>query len=321
MVAASVVVIGAGVSGLTTAVCLAEAGLDVRVDTDRLPGATTSAAAGAMWDPYLVEPRDLVDVWSRRTLAELTALSTDPDTGIRLMEGTHESRIPCDMPAWGSVVGALPCPPEDLRDGYVTGWRYRAPLVDMPRYLDHLVRRLERAGGSLRQRRYDTLGEALREAPVVVNCAGAEARFLADDPAVDAVRGQLVVVENPGIRAFFCDDTPGAEDLTYIYPHADAVVLGGTAEPGSWELRPDEAATREIVRRCTAVEPSLADARVIGQRVGLRPVRTGVRLAQERRGDRLLVHNYGHGGAGLTLSWGCAREVVDRVRTTAGSTT
>ena len=50
MVAASVVVIGAGVSGLTTAVCLAEAGLDVRVDTDRLPGATTSAAAGAMWD-------------------------------------------------------------------------------------------------------------------------------------------------------------------------------------------------------------------------------------------------------------------------------
>ncbi|MEU0024599.1 FAD-dependent oxidoreductase [Streptomyces sp. NPDC006335] len=311
--AASVVVIGAGVSGLTTAVCLAEAGLAVRVDTDRLPGATTSAAAGAMWDPYLVEPRDLVDRWSRRTLAELTALSTDADTGIRLAEGTHESTVPCEMPSWGTVVGALPCPPDDLRDGYVTGWRYRAPLVDMPRYLDHLLRRLERAGGTVRQHRHDTLGEALREAPVIVNCAGAEARFLADDPAVDAVRGQLVLVENPGIDAFFCDDTPGAEDLTYIYPHADAVVLGGTAEPGNWDLRPDEDAGREIVRRCTAVEPKLAGARVIGQRVGLRPVRTGVRLTQERYGDRLLVHNYGHGGAGVTLSWGCAREVTDRV--------
>ena len=318
MVAASVLVIGAGVSGLTTAVCLAEAGLTVRVDTDRLPGATTSAAAGAMWDPYLVEPRDLVDRWSRRTLAELTALSTDEDTGVRLVEGTHESRIPCEMPSWGSVVGALPCPPPDLRAGYVTGWRYLAPLVDMPRYLGHLLRRLERAGATLRQRRYDTLDEALREAPVVVNCTGAEARFLADDPAVDAVRGQLVVVENPGIEAFFCDDTPGAEELTYIYPHADAVVLGGTAEPGSWDVRPDEDAAREIVRRCTEVEPSLAGARVIEQRVGLRPVRTGVRLTHERHDDRLLLHNYGHGGAGVTLSWGCAHEVTDRVRAAMG---
>ncbi|WP_053851455.1 FAD-dependent oxidoreductase [Streptomyces sp. NRRL B-24085] len=318
--AASAVVIGAGVSGLTTAVCLAEAGLDVRVDTDRLPGATTSAAAGAMWVPYLVGPRDLVDRWSRRTLAELTALSADADTGVRLTEGTHESRVPREMPAWGTVVGALPCPPEDLRDGYVTGWRYRAPLVDMPRYLDHLRRRLERAGGTVRQCRYDTLGEALRQAPVIVNCTGAEARFLAGDPAVDAVRGRLVVVENPGIDTFFCDDTPGAEELTCICPHADAVALGGTAEPGHWDLRPDEDAAREIVRRCTAVEPRLAGARVIGQRVGLRPVRTGVRLTHERHGDRLLVHNYGHGGAGVTLSWGCAREVVDRVRAAVGAT-
>ncbi|MFF0017044.1 FAD-dependent oxidoreductase [Streptomyces sp. NPDC005374] len=315
---ASAVVIGAGVSGLTTAVCLAESGMDVRVDTDRLPGDTTSAAAGAMWDPYLAEPRDLVDRWSRQTLAELTALSTDADTGIRLMEGTHESRIPCDMPAWGSAVGASPCPPEDLRDGYVTGWRYRAPLVDMPRYLDHLLRRLERAGGSVRQHRYDSLGEALAEAPVVVNCSGAEARFLADDPSVDALRGRLVVLENPGIGAFFCDDTPGAEELTYIYPHADTVVLGGTAEPGAWELWPDEDAAREIVRRCVAVEPSLAGARVIEQRVGLRPVRGSVRLTGEWHGDTLLLHNYGHGGAGVTLSWGCAREIAERVRTAAG---
>jgi len=319
-VAASVVVIGAGISGLTTAVCLAEAGSEVRVDTERLPRATTSAAAGAMWDPYLAEPRDLVERWSRGTLAELTALSEAADTGIRLVEGTHQSLVPCDMPDWGRIVGARPCLPEELEDGYVTGWRYRAPLVDMPRYLDYLVRRLQRAGGSVRQHRHDSLDDALREAPVVVNCTGAEARFLADDPAVDAVRGQLVVVENPGIESFFADDTPGADDLTYIYPHADAVVLGGTAEPGSWERRPDPDAAREIVLRCAAVEPSLAGARVIEHRVGLRPVRDRVRLDGERHGDTLLLHNYGHGGAGLTLSWGCAREIADRVLTAVGPT-
>ncbi|MFJ9897636.1 FAD-dependent oxidoreductase [Streptomyces sp. NPDC091280] len=310
---AGAVVIGAGVSGLTTAVCLAESGMKVRVDTDRLPGATTSAAAGAMWDPYLAEPGDLVERWSRETLVELTALSTVAETGIRLLEGTQESRVPRELPVWSGLVGARGCLPDELRPGFVTGWRYRAPLVDMPRYLDYLVRRLERAGGSLRRHRYDTLDEALTQAPVVVNCSGAEARFLADDTSVEAVRGRLVVVENPGIRTFFCDDTPAAEDLTYIYPHADVVVLGGTAERGVWELRPDEDAAREIVRRCAAVEPSIAGARVIGHRVGLRPARNRIRLADEWRGDTLLLHNYGHGGAGVTLSWGCAREITERV--------
>ncbi|WP_053752992.1 FAD-dependent oxidoreductase [Streptomyces sp. MMG1533] len=317
---AKAVVIGAGVSGLTTAVCLAESGMDVRVDTDRSPGETTSAAAGAMWDPYLAEPSDLVERWSRETLSELVALSPDADTGIRLVEGTQESRLPCDMPVWGGLVGARLCRPDELRQGFVAGWRYRAPLVDMPRYLNYLVRRLEQAGGTLRRHRYDRLDEALREAQVVVNCSGADARFLADDASVDAVRGQLVVVENPGIRTFWCDDTPGAEDLTYIYPHADVLVLGGTAERGNWDLSPDEASAREIVRRCAAVEPSIGEARVLGYRVGLRPVRSRVRLTDERHEDTLLLHNYGHGGAGLTLSWGCAREVAQRVRTTAGPT-
>ncbi|NEC76437.1 MULTISPECIES: FAD-dependent oxidoreductase [Streptomyces] len=318
---AGVVVIGAGVSGLTTAVCLAEAGWRVRVDTDRPPRETTSAAAGAMWDPYLVEPADLVERWSRDTLAELVRLSADPATGIRVVSGTHESRTPCDVPAWAELVGADLCPPGELRRGYVTGWRYRAPLVDMPRYLHYLAQRLERAGGAVRHRRYGTPEEALREAPVVVNCSGAGARSLVPDDCVEAVRGQLVVMENPGIDSFFCDDTPDAEELLYIYPHARTVVLGGTSERGNWDLTPDEDAAHGIVRRCVAVEPSLAGARVLGQRVGLRPVRKRVRLGPERHRDGLVLHNYGHGGAGLTLSWGCAREVAELARGAAGAAT
>jgi D-amino-acid oxidase len=50
---------------------------------------------------------------------------------------------------------------------------------------------------------------------------------------------------------------------------------------------------------------------VIAQRVGLRPYRrAGIRLESARLGDgRPVIHNYGHGGAGFTLSWGCAEEV------------
>ncbi|MFD7686636.1 FAD-dependent oxidoreductase [Streptomyces sp. NPDC059781] len=318
---ADAVVIGAGVSGLTTAVCLAEAGMRVRVDTDSLPGATTSAAAGAMWDPYLAESSDLVERWSRATLSELVALSVDEDTGIRIVEGTQESRIPCAMPAWIGLVDGRLCALKELKHGFVTGWRYRAPLADMPRYLHYLARRLAKEGGSIRSHRYGSVEEAMREAPVVVNCSGTGARVLANDPSVEAVRGQLVVVENPGIESFFCDDTPGADELTYIYPHARTVVLGGTSDRGNWDLSPDEEAACRIIARCVAVEPSISGARILEQRVGLRPARTQIRLAEEHYGGRLLVHNYGHGGAGLTLSWGCAREVVERIRRVTIATT
>ncbi|MFJ1805050.1 MULTISPECIES: FAD-dependent oxidoreductase [unclassified Streptomyces] len=315
MSAPAVVVIGAGVVGLTTAVLLAEAGRNVRVDAELLPEATTSAAAGASWDPFLAEPADLVERWSKESLLVLRALSADDRTGVRLVEGTHESRVPRDVPAWAPWVDARPCAPEDLRPGYTEGWRYRAPVVDMPTYLGHLVDRLVKAGGRLREHRYACVEEALPEAPVVVNCTGTGARALVGDPSVQAVRGQLVVVENPGIGTFFCDDTPEADDLVYIYPQSDVVILGGTSDWDNWDLRADPAAALDIVRRCVAVEPSLADAPVIGHRVGLRPVRPRVRLEAENRAkDTLLLHNYGHGGAGLTLSWGCAREVADLLR-------
>ncbi|MFF0072488.1 FAD-dependent oxidoreductase [Streptomyces sp. NPDC005494] len=313
-------VIGAGVIGLTTAVCLAEAGVDVEVVSDRRPDATTSAAAGAMWDPYLVEPADQVDRWSRVTLSVLRELSAETGSGVRLVEGTQQSRYPRELPSWTTVVGARPCLPGDLRRGYVTGWRYQAPLVDMPRFLDHLLRRLLRAGGHLRQHRYATINDSVDGAArVVVNCTGAGARSLVADPLVDAVRGQLVVVENPGIESFFCDDTPGAP-LTYVYPHGDTVVLGGTAEPGTWDLEPDQEAARQILARCAAVEPLLAGARVIEHRVGLRPARPRIRLETEPYGDTAVVHNYGHGGAGLTVSWGCAREAAEHVRRALGLT-
>ena len=50
------------------------------------------------------------------------------------------------------------------------------------------------------------------------------------------------------------------------------------------------------------------------ERVGLRPCRRGgVRCEMEVMGSKTVVHNYGHGGSGITLSWGCAGEVLDIV--------
>jgi D-amino-acid oxidase len=307
-------VIGAGVSGLTTAICLAGAGVRTRIWTARMPQATTSAAAGAMWGPYLVEPLDRVAVWSQRTLATLRQLAQNAETGVRLVAGAEASRTPVPPPDWGNQLdGFRLCQPSELPEGFATGWRFVAPLVDMPTYLGYLLRRAMESEVDVELRPVQSLDEASTVAPVVVNCTGIGARHLVPDSSLTPIRGQLVVVENPGIAEFFSEDTGLSPELTHFYPFGDTVVLGGLAEEGAWSLEPDPAVAAGILKRCGEVEPRLRAAQVVEHRVGLRPTRPQVRVEEERVGALRIIHNYGHGGAGVTLSWGCATEAAEMV--------
>ncbi|MEV4078348.1 FAD-dependent oxidoreductase [Nonomuraea fuscirosea] len=300
-----VVVVGAGVSGLTTAVVLAEAGHNVHVITAELPG-VTSLAAGAMWGPYLVEPKDKVDQWSHESLLTLQELAADSATGVRLTSGIEASRTAQNPPDWATTLpGFQPCAPAELPEGFTTGYRFTAPLIDMPTYLDYLRRRLDAAGVSIELRTLSSLEDA-QPAATIVNCTGLSARSLAHDPGVRAIRGQQLVVTNPGLTEFFSEDTGTSPELLCIYPHGDIAVLGGTAIDGDESLEVDHQAAEAILTRCRAVEPRLAQVEILGHRVGLRPTRDQVRVEADPIEGRTLLHNYGHGGAGVTLSWGCA---------------
>lgn len=296
------VVIGSGVSGLTTAVCLAEAGLSVTIWTADLPESTTSAAAGAMWGPYLVEPVDKVLDWSRQSLTVFTALAEDESSGVRMVSGIEAARHPMEPPVWSDLIPDMRrC--HDLPEGFVDGFRFTVPLIDMPVYLRYLCDRLVRAGGSIEVHPVKSLDEAAGVTDVIVNCAGLGARDLVPDPNLHPIRGQLLIVENPGIEEFFSENTGLSPDLCCIYPEGDSIVLGGTAEEGARDLRPDPQAAERILTRCAAIAPSLAQSKVISHRAGLRPTRAAVRVEETTLlGGRRLVHNYGHGGAGVTLS-------------------
>ena len=181
-------------------------------------------------------------------------------------------------------------------------------------YLRYLLNRFADSGGEVEVAAVDSLAEAAADAPVVVNCTGIGARDLVPDRDLVPVRGQAVIVANPGITDFFIGQPDATAELVYMFPHGDTVLLGGTEQPGDWNLDPDPAVTWRILADCTVVDPRLAGAEIVAQRVGLRPVRPRVRLDCERHGPgRLLVHNYGHGGAGVTLSWGCARDITEQV--------
>jgi D-amino-acid oxidase len=305
------VVVGAGVSGLTTAIRLAEAGLQVHVIAADPPGRTTSAKAGASWGPYMTsDPHTLP--WSIATLDALRSIAAeDPTSGVRMATGIEASQADMAPPDWAfSVDGFRVCAAAELPDGYASGWEYTIPLVDMPRYLGYLERRLDGLGVEIEIQTspIETFDKVGHLAPIVVNCTGLAARRLVDDPQLAGTMGQMVVVANPGIDRFFQDVTESAE-LTYVIPHEDYVILGGNAEPGCEDLTVDPDVIAGIVDRCVAVEPRLRDAPVLGYRVGIRPSRPTVRLEREEADGYTLIHNYGHGGSGITLSWGCAQEV------------
>lgn len=314
-----VLVIGAGVAGLSTAVCLLESGLGVMVQSADLPQRTTSAVAGALWGAHLVGSDGPVGQWAAMTLDRLGQLADDPATGVRQIRGLAASRDgQAEAPGFTRGAGPLTrCDPAALPAGYAAGWRYSAPVVAMPAYLDYLTDQLLRRGGRLHVGRpLASLAEAadLSAAPVIVNCSGMGARELVPDAELAPVRGQVVVVANPGLTEFFVGECDDPDLLSYFFPHGATVLLGGTQQAGNTSTEPDPATADQILRTCIAAEPRLAGAAILAHRVGLRPVRPQVRLeTQAIGGGRHVVHNYGHGGAGITLSWGCARAAADQV--------
>jgi len=303
-----VLVLGAGVSGLSAGLLLVRAGWSVTVRAEEPPLRTTSAAAAAVWYPYKAAPEGRVLEWGRRTFADLLDLAeNEPAAGVRLRDGLELFRRPVPDPWWRDAVRSYRrADAAELPPGYRGGYFFRSPVVEMPTYLPYLLDRFRDGGGRFEVGRVESLQAALAVCPVVVNCTGLGSRGLLGDEDVRPVRGQVVRVSNPGLDRFLIDE----ESLTYVVPRRTDCILGGTAEEGRWDTQPDPATAADILRRCQALEPRLSGAAVLEHRVGLRPCRSAVRLEREDRPGGVVVHNYGHGGSGVTLSWGCAREAV-----------
>ncbi len=308
-----IVVVGAGVSGLTSAISLVEAGWPVRVWAAAMPQQTTSAVAGAVWAPPRPAERaaDTLD-WTEHSLRVFRELADDPASGVRMAPamGVGELIATQAMSSAAALIPDLrPAGPGDVPEGFGIGFRATVPMIDMPQYLDYLTRRLAAAGCDIEEHPVRSLAEAADAAPIVINCAGLAAGALTGDDTVRPLFGQHVVLTNPGLQQLFLELNSGPE-WTCFFPHPQRVVCGGISIPDRWDTTADPEVTERILQRCRRIEPRLCEAEVIETITGLRPDRPTVRLEAEPLGRARCIHNYGHGGNGVTLSWGCARDVV-----------
>ncbi|XP_037551348.1 D-aspartate oxidase isoform X2 [Nematolebias whitei] len=261
-----VVVVGAGVVGLSTAVCISEAlpSCSVTLVADRFsPDTTSDGAAG------IVLPAEFPDIplerqrrWFKDSfdhLLEIAQSQHSPDAGVILSSG------------------------------------------------------FRRAGGLVEKRKVNSLQE-LSHFDLIVNCSGLGSRTLVGDTHVYPVRGQVLKVEAPWLKHFIRD----GDGKTYIYPGVHGVTLGGTRQEGDWRLQVDRGEAESILERSSRLEPSLTKAKVLGEWVGLRPGRRNLKVEREAvylQGRWVpVVHNYGHGGFGVTLAWGTALDALGLVR-------
>ena len=257
-------IVGAGVSGLTCAVVLSEAGVDVTVFAREIER-TTSAVAAAIWYPYHIASAAKVERWSRESYAKFEELARVDGSGVSMV----------DFDVFGEGV-------------------MRVPLIETPIYLPWLRRNLH-----IEQRTIDDL--AALDADVIVNCTGLGARDLCGDHDLTPGRGVVLKTANPGIVRHMA--RVDGDTLTYVITRTNDIVLGGTDDASESRDVPPELANA-IYARCAGVEPRLPREYAVD--VGFRPHRSAVLL--EREGN--VIHNYGHGGAGFTVSWGCAYDVL-----------
>jgi D-amino-acid oxidase len=319
-------VVGAGIMGLTTAKLLAEGGMRVSVVSADDPLETTSAAACAVWLPLLVnvkasEARQRIERWMRRSHVVFGELATESRYGVRSARMHRFGLDRTERPPFpGDLLPVVETEGVEIDDARYLCWSFDTFVIDMPVYLRALVDDL----ASLKVEiditaHYSTIDEACvaAAAPLVFNCTGLGAAGLCDDHTMRPVKGVLLLLN----RVDNFDDVISLGEFV-VAQRTDALVVGALFDEHFTDPQPTAEDVRKLMSfhsRWSGREipplgvtvPDLRESGIVAQVGGLRPVRTsGVRLERETRRNSVVIHNYGHGGAGVTLSWGAVEDAV-----------
>ncbi|KAK4892958.1 hypothetical protein LTR27_008686 [Elasticomyces elasticus] len=325
-------VLGSGIVGLVSALCLSRAGYRVTIVARNLPGDKTtewaSPWAGAIILP--VETDDARDVRMQKTsFNEYGALADQgSETGVQRARATEywDNKQQLGKPWYASFLeGFRTLETKELPPGTICGNTFMALAVDPDVILSWLMNILQsKYQVHFIQQEVSSLAEAQRitSCRVLVNASGNGSATLANDKLVIPIRGQTMLVsvaQHPAAKAEASEiKIRRGKEYTYIIPRLaepHTAIVGGIEQPGNLTTAVDTSLREDILRRVKEMSQGALDSvdlrhDVLRDVVGFRPGReTGYRL--EREGQ--VVHAYGFAGTGYRYSFGAAEEVVGLV--------
>ena len=327
---AGILVLGAGVIGLTSAIRLREAGYRVRIVTKARTPKTTSDVAAAFWYPFHIEgPSELLHRCATHTYDALNDLRLNRQAGITMVAGRsffEQELTEEEMEReywWRRIpqIGFRELSKQEIptTHHFQCGFGFTVPVVHMPTYLQFLEDRFTKIlGGVIEEQEvtFSDLASFARNYECLVNCTGLEARNLLRDDKMFPSKGEVLCIRPRDNWRTLVFVTQGDLAPLYIVPRGEHdILLGGCTLDDVDDDLPTTAMASNILGRCAKVFPEFGDLTlqdaVIEHRAARRPCRhDSVRLETEQVHGKPIVHCYGHGGAGVTLSWGSAEEVV-----------
>lgn len=317
-------IIGAGVIGLSTALSISQKvpSAQIHVFADQIGDDTLSAGAGGLFRPETTgyPDKQLLIKWCQSSLAHFYDIFKSPEgssAGVQLVSGYHLSSNENEIK--NPLLEILLPDCRKLRKEeislfstcYKSGIFYTTIIVDCRYYLPWMKSKFEESGGKVTLKHISNLSEISDDFDVLINCAGLRAKNLVTDDLLIPVRGQTIKVKAPWIKHFYYGDD------VYVIPGVDYVTLGGIKDYGSWNMKVNTYQKQFIWDKCLELVPSLKKAEIAWDWVGLRPYRPFIRvdanLIQLNGKYKKVINNYGHGGHGVSLSWGTAQETAELV--------
>ncbi|KAK4871793.1 hypothetical protein RN001_015917 [Aquatica leii] len=323
----NIAIIGCGVIGLTAAAAIQEeykSGVKITIFADKLTPNTTSDVAAGLWGPFYLQDTKLekIQEWGKGAHDYFLHLwksgfAAEAGVTLQLVKSVTATDISTlDHPH--IVFGMQELPPDQIQElsiqhdkAYKSGCTFVTFTCEPRMLLPFLQKRFLANGGTIKNVKIKCFDE-LSDFDLIVNCPGLMASEIASDSNMTPIRGQVARVYAPWQFHSILNDG------NYVVGNCNSIVLGGTNQMGDTDTNPRDSDIDRILNGSYDFIPALRNAPILYHSVGLRPGRTRLRLEKEVKNingkNITIVHNYGHGGGGVSLSYGCALETLQLVR-------